>query len=627
MEALAGGWFPDGRPVAPDLPRRLATAMTPDAAMGPALVADGLCLQAVGRRRRRVGNGSDCWDKATRDGTELLLAGRLFNGRDLAEERSLPAPASDAEVMLAVWLADGLDGFGRVDGRYVVAVWHAPSRRLTLAVDPMGYAQAVFTADGDGLQIAGEAKSLVRRANGVPPPDPTVIARYLTVNRYHLAEAQSFFAGIEQLGAGEALIADARGPVRRRYWDVARDGAGALDWDEDRIVAHARGLMLRAVERRMPEQSGLGADLSGGFDSSSVVCMMRHLEGAESARAFRTISFNFGSDEADEADLIDAVSRACGTTHSAANVLESDFLAEMDDAIALHDGPPIESGVLLFWKVKSLAAALGIEVTLSGLGGDELFMGRLNFLADLLRRGRLTRFAEELRAVYPVDPSTGKRTSLRKILTAYVATPLEPTALKSLRKRRWQAGYPPPWIRAELVASALPEGLPGPTGARFASVYDQDNWEVLFYELRAAALRYHDLASVGTGVETRFPLLDLDLVAFMARVPRELKISRGEVRRVQKRAMHDLLPPPILADHLKKDFHPVLDAHLRAAYGRRIEAVLAKKERLSEPYVDWKYLRSYAEAYGRGRGKPYPLWLGLALERWLEMTYGAGASA
>jgi asparagine synthase (glutamine-hydrolysing) len=248
-------------------------------------------------------------------------------------------------------------------------------------------------------------------------------------------------------------------------------------------------------------------------------------------------------------------------------------------------------------------------------------MGRLNYMADLAAAGRLRALIEEIRAIYPIDPSTGKRTSLKKILLAYIIAPLEPYALKSWRKTRLSSAFPPPWMRRDFAASALPPGLPRAAGERFGTVYDQDNWEVLYYEVRCAALRYHDLASVGSGVETRFPLLDLALVEFMAQVPRERKLALGRVREIQTDAMRDFLPTAIFDNHLKKDYHPVLDAALRESYDRQIQRMLAKPERLSAHWIDWGHVEAYHGAYLAGRGKPYPVWLAIALERWLEMTY------
>ncbi|MEO1140132.1 MAG: asparagine synthetase B family protein [Pseudomonadota bacterium] len=513
----------------------------------------------------------------------------------------------------------GLDGLARSDGRFVVLFREVASGKTILAADPVGLMSIYLNRAGPFLAYATDVNALLQLSQISKEPDPVTISEFLTCSRYNLPVSRSFYRDIEKLPSNCALIVE-RGERRmQRYWTPSLRHGEEIRDDDQTIVETARQLMLDGTERRMPTGDHMAAALSGGFDSSSVVSMMRHLDGAAN-RLFTTISFNFGSDAADEEELIDEVSRASNTEHHRVNVLESPFLTETDDVIQSNGGPILESGVLLLWKKKARLAALGHEVSLSGLGGDELFMGRMNFLADLTKRFHWMAAAKEIKAVFPYDRSTGKRTSMRKILNAYVASPLEPYWLKNLRQAKYGNKFPPPWIQEDvfdkgLLSSSLPKAKPP-----FAdTVYQQDCWEVFYYELLNGAITYHSVASNGTGIDTRFPLLDRKLIEYMFRVPRRLKISMGRVRYVQQEAMRPFLPPAILRDHLKKDFHPVLDAHLRKDYGERLDPLFAAKSRLSDDFVDWEGLKSNYAAFQAGKSKPYALWVAYCLERWMQL--------
>lgn len=530
------------------------------------------------------------------------------------------AEAGTAAARIGKLLQDhGAEGLARTDGRFVVLFREIASGKAILAADPVGLMSIYINRAGDGLAFATDVNSLLGLSQISKEPDPVTIAEYLTCSRYNLPVSRSFYRDIEKLPSNQALIVHKGERTLKRFWAPSLHRNEEVQEDDQTIIETARQLMLDGTRRRMPKGDKLAAALSGGFDSSSVVSMMRHLD-EPAHRPFTTISFNFGSDAADEDELIDAVSQMHDTEHHRVNVLESPFLAETDDVILSNGGPILESGVLLLWKKKARLAALGHDVSLSGLGGDELFMGRMNFLADLTANFQWASALKEIRAIFPYDRSTGKRTSIRKILNAYIASPLEPHWLKNLRQARFGNKYPPDWINRDVFDKGyLNPSLPRANPPYADTVYQQDCWEVFYYELLNGGITYHSIASNGTGIDTRFPLLDRKLIEYMFRVPRRLKISDGRVREVQTEAMRPFLPEEILRDHLKKDFHPVLDAHLRAEYSQRLDPLFAAKSRLSDDFVDWDGLRDTYAAFKDNKAKPYALWVAYCLERWMQL--------
>jgi len=556
------------------------------------------------------------FDSATGETWSCTFYGHLFDVEREQTSSTSDKPATRLGQLIA---EDGLDGLRRTDGRFLVVFQNTRTKEVIIAADPVGNMAVSVVKSGPMVAVATDINSLLDLPSVSKEPSPEAIAEFLTCARYNLPVSRSFYRDIDKIPANHAFVLSGDTATIKRYWMPDFNPRNRIQDDDQTIVETARQLMLDATRRRMPADGPLAAALSGGFDSSSVVAMMRHID-EPAHRPFSTISFNFGSEDADEDDLIDAVSEMNDTTHHRVNVLDSPFLTETDDAIRANAGPIMESGVLLLWKKKARLQELGHSVSLSGLGGDELFMGRMNFLADEVIHGHWRTAWKEIRAVFPFDSSTGKRTSLRKLVKANIISPLEPYWLKNLRQAKLGHRYPPDWIRQNVIDKGwLNPSLPRAQPPFAKEAYQQDCWEVFYYELLHGGLTYHSVAGNGTGVDTRFPLLDRKLIEYMFRVPRRLKIHNGRVRYVQQEAMRPFLPKVLLSDHLKKDFHPVLDAHLRKEYAERLDPMFKAKTRLSDDFVDWPALKSTYAAVLAGKAKPYSLWVAYCLERWLQI--------
>lgn len=623
MTGLVGLLNRDGRPADGEIVARMAARIahrgrggTTATAMGPFAAAT---LHASSCGPADDGRGAD--------GALVAACGDLHNIEELRRtlaEAGHVAPASLPGLLLAVYRAWGLGGFARCNGAFVVAIWEPAAARLVLARDPIGLAPVFYRLDEKHLVFGSEAKAVLAHPDCPKAPDEVEIAHYLGASRYFLQTGRSFYRGISRLIGGTALVLERGKCAVSRYWAIDPGHRLPVESDAERVAA-TRALLLDSVRIRAEGVDRLGAALSGGFDSSSVVCAVDMLARTEGrvASPIDTFSFDFGSSDADEIELIRLVSNRVRSRHHHIDALDPGLLDDVAAATEANDGPILESAILLLWNKKRRASEVGIDVLLSGLGGDELFMGRLNFMADLLRAGRLPSLLHELRGVYPYDRSTGKRVSLRKILVAYLFAPLEPWWLKDLRKRRMKAAYPPAWITPELArSSGLAAGLPRP-GADlpvFDSVFDQDCFEVFHYELRPT-LEIHEAVSAPFGIRTRFPLLDIRLIERMFATPREWKIRDGKVRIMQKQAMQDILPPEIVADHLKKDFHPTLEKFLRDQYHRLLTPMLAQGDLRSAAYVDWRGIEQLLAAFMAGRGKSYPLWCAYSLESWLRREF------
>jgi asparagine synthase (glutamine-hydrolysing) len=280
-------------------------------------------------------------------------------------------------------------------------------------------------------------------------------------------------------------------------------------------------------------------------------------------------------------------------------------------------------GLLYLWRKKECAARHGVRVMLSGLGGDELFVGQFHYFSDLLRKLQLRSLWAEVRGVYPVDRSRGRRTSLKKLLHYYVLGPLIPRPTKLLARRALLGqGLVPPWIDRSLAQRVeLADRIRAGPERVYSDAYRQDCFEQFTSSLIHVTLPLHETLGAAFGIETRFPLLDRRLVEYMFAAPREQKIRRGEVRLLQRRAMKGILPEIVLTRHLKKNINPVLRRQQQQNFVVELKKLFSGGALRCEAYLDRSYLhRSYQQVLANNGGDYAlrALWYAMNLEGWLE---------
>ena len=577
----------------------------------------------ISSRPQPLADGSGRW--------HIVMSGRVYNWAELAAELAAQdggaAPADCLQTVLRLYIADGTAAFARFNGAFALAIWDAAEQSLLLARDHFGIKPLYYFVNGHLAVFGSEIKAVLAHPQISAAPDDQGIADFLSINRFLLLSGSTCYAGVRKLLPGTYCRISAAGEHSAAYWQLDPHRTLAFSSDQER-VEQVRALMVDAVRLRLPQEDRFAAALSGGFDSSSVVCLLRHLanEAGRPDARIDTVSYNFGSVDADEPELVALISRQAGTQHHTLQVLQPDFFDDLDAVIRANDGPVVESTALLLYKKKRLIGELGLPISFSGIGGDELFQGQLDYLADLLAQGRLGELRREIRGVYPLNPITGKATALGPLLRAFVLSPLWPAWMRQLRGSHNGIAYPPDWVSPDLLRRAgIGRRLPDPVRPRFDSHFDQSCWDLFFYELVGASAHYHDCAGAPFGIDTRLPLMDLRLVETMFATPRHWKYREGRVRAMQKQAMQPYLPREILEDHIKKDHHPTVTAFMQTALRAKVHTLLEGRQQLSRAYVDWPTVLRHTEPFFGGRPyNPLPIWLTMALERWLQMAFGRG---
>ncbi len=491
---------------------------------------------------------------ASTDGRAMLVFnGEIYNYRELRAELAAHGAVfhtdGDSEVILAAWQKWGADCLPRLNGMFAFAIYDQPSRQLFLARDRFGVKPLFYASLSDGSVIFGsELKALLAHPLLRREVDPLAIEDYLAWG--YVPDTRSIIKGVRKLPAAHSLLL-AHGkplPEPKRWWDISfADRHKGKEADLEAELLH---LLRQGVTSRMAADVPLGAFLSGGVDSSSVVALM-----AESSnQPVKTCSIGFDAKGLDESDYAAQVANRFATDHRARKVSPDDF-EEIDTLVAMYDEPFADASALPTWRVCQLARE-SVTVALSGDGADEALGGyrrhrfQLNEdrLRGLLPQGIRAPLFGSLAAVWP-KADWAPRPLRAKATFESLASSSEVAYAKSLcvmapglRDSLYSADYLALRgdYRAEQPMIELMRGAPARSGLDKAQYADLAFW------LPGDILTKVDRASMSVGLEAREPLLDHRLVEFAAGLPERMRIRGMDGKWLMKKAMSRYLPDDIL---------------------------------------------------------------------------------
>ena len=560
---------------------------------------------------------------ASVDGRAMLVFnGEIYNYRELRRELAglgaKFATDGDSETILAAWQQWGVDCLPRLQGMFAFALYDLPTRRLFLARDRLGV-KPFFTArlsDGS-LAFASELKGLLAHPLLRREIDPLAIEDYLAWG--YVPDHRSILAGVEKLPAGHyRLIEAGRDPAPPvQWWDVsfAERATGSSADLGARLLHHLRD----GVTSRMSADVPLGAFLSGGVDSSSVVALM-----AENSPApVTTCSIGFDVSGYDESAYARMVAKQFHTHHHERLVSPDDFTA-IDQLAGIFDEPFADASALPMLRVCALARE-HVTVALSGDGADEALAGYRR-QAFQLREDRVRAWLPAgLRAplfgaagrIYPKADwaprplrakttlqSLGSSSEAGYARALAICAPELRDSLYSDEYRR-QRGY----YRAEDPFMALMRGAPARTGLDRAQYADLKFW------LPGDILTKGDRTSMAVGLEAREPLLDHRLIEFAATLPEGMRVRGSQGKWLMKEVMRRHLPDEILF-RPKMGFVTPISAWLRGPLAKEARGVATSGALARTGWFDTARLTSVAEAHIAGRSDHSRLiWQLLMLER------------
>lgn len=468
---------------------------------------------------------------------QLVYNGEVYNYVELRAELEQAGHAfrttGDTEVLLAAYARWGAGCLERLNGMFAFAVWDTVERRLFAARDRFGE-KPLFWAplEGGGVALASEIKALLAHPRLPAAAREDLVTRF-AAGGYREDGPDTLFQGVWRLPPAHALEVDAAGQVTRtwRYWvpDPLRVREG---YEPRRAVEEFRALLERSVRLRLRADVPVGSSLSGGLDSSTLVCLLAGLRG-DAGFVQRTFSARFDDDPTiSEGAEIDAVVRRAGAEAHAVVPTPEGFMRESRELHWHQEEPFLSASIYLQWCVARLARERGTTILIDGQGADELLGGYQSYFflrqLDLMDQGRwLTLASETARLSWRLLRVAARYREVRRRFDPMLAL-----ALRSLA-RAWWAPVPP----ADYFV-----GVPPPVrGARLRGKMA----EALQYNNLPTLLRYADRNAMAFSREPRLPFLDVDLVDFCLGLPDEAFVGDGWQKLILRRAGEGLLPPEI----------------------------------------------------------------------------------
>lgn len=487
------------------------------------------------------------------DGTCVITYnGEIYNYKVLREELEANGRVfqsdSDTEVLLHLYAERGTAMFDALRGMYAFAIWDERRRRLLLARDPYGIKPLYVADDGATLRFASQVTAL--RAGGAVSrqPDPAGVAGFYLFGS--VPEPHTCFTGVRAIPAGSYQIWTESGPatieqhdsITRRWHDAALAPQRSRDSErQDRITAALRDSVAHHLVSDVP----VGAFLSAGIDSTTLVALMRDISGGDVQTL--TMAFaEFRGGPRDEAPLAEEVAARYGTRHETRVVSRDDFVSSVPAILEAMDQPSVDG--INTWLVSRATHELGLKVAVSGLGGDELFAGYPNTFGAIPKMVRLLRLPSRL----PVLPRAWRQ-GMSALRSRFRINPKLASLLElgggfagAYLLRR---GCFMPWELADVMAPAeVEEGLrrldpivhvqramtPDPVlpYARIAAL------EASLY-MRNQLLRDSDWASMAHSLELRVPLVDAVLLQSLA------PLLAADPAKIDKRWLAAAASPPL----------------------------------------------------------------------------------
>jgi len=603
-------------------------------------------LQAMAHRGP---DGSGVWASALTSGRQLVLGHRRLSILDLSEAGAQPMAdasgrfllthngeiynflevradlqrlnvafrsESDTEVIIEAYKQWGTDCLLRFNGMFAFALYDRVTGTLFCARDRYGEKPFLFGFWKDGFAFASEYKGVLQHpAFSLEIDEWRLLRAAQNVSTGLDAERQTVFNDVQQLLPGEAMEVNVHTLEHRiwTYWSITPTDVRE-DADERDVFAEFRDLLIDSVRLRLRSDVPVGSCLSGGLDSSAIVCIVRSLLGA--GAPYNTFTGRFSGTWADEWPYAQQVIAATGVISHSVEPTASRFLDELPRFMWLNELPVGSSSQFAQWCVFDLARQHGVTVLLDGQGADESLGGYEQYFApyvqSLRERGEDDRLARELpliRERYPLALAPPSRVLRDRV----------PFWMRHWIASRFDAGTNLLFgLRAGVARSvAQDNALTRRVGFHaLSSVLLQES----FGRGLTTLLRYGDRNSMAHSREVRLPFCDHRLAEFVFRLPPHLFMGEVQTKRLLRESMRGILPEGVRTRWNKQGFLPPQDLWFTSPeFLQRVEdAITAACSRVDSPWLsNW-----WASALDRVlAGQPslgWVLWQPFIIEQWRQ---------
>jgi len=572
----------------------------------------------------------------------IVFNGEIYNHGSIRAELERLAPCrwrghSDTEVLLEAFEAWGVEAATRrLIGMFAIALWDRKECVLHLVRDRLGEKPLYYGKVGSAFLFASELKAM----RCFPNWEGTINRDALTLLLRHnyIPAPYTIYKGIHKLLPGTILtlpLHSQEHTTPAAYWSVCeaadRGLAEPFTGTEEQAINQLDELLRDAVSRQMEADVPLGAFLSGGVDSSTIVALMQ----AQSARPVKTFTIGFHEKGYNEAEYAKAVALHLGTDHTELYIKPSDALEVIPKLPTLYDEPFSDSSQIPTFLISQLTKKY-VTVSLSGDAGDELFCGYTRYM---LARN----IWEKINCI----PTWGRKALAHSLIAtpAFLLNIFFPWLGASINRYGYPGNVSDKLKKvAELIAVESPESLylelishwKNPASVVLGgmepvtALTDKTRWaqlsdfteHMMFIDsisyLPDDILVKVDRSAMGVSLETRVPLLDHRVVEFSWRLPLSMKIRNGQGKWILRQVLYKYVPRELI-ERPKVGFGVPIDSWLRGPLRDWAESLLDESRLRNEGFFDPLPIRKkWGEHLSGQRNWHYYLWDILMFQAWLE---------
>ena len=574
----------------------------------------------------------------------LSYNGEIYNFRELRETLAAAGHTfrghSDTEVMLAAFEQWGVErAVKSFVGMFAFALWDGRERLLHLVRDRAGEKPLYYGWAGGVFLFGSELKALRAHKAWVGEIDRDALALFMRYN--YVPTPHSIYKGIRKQTPGTILTLGLKrlevgaAPAESAYWSAAesaeRGAAEPFAGTDAEAVEELNALLRDSVRRQMVADVPLGAFLSGGIDSSTVVALMQ----AQSARPVKTFTIGFGEAEYDEAAHARRVAERLGTEHTELYLKPEDALAVIPRLPTIYDEPFSDSSQIPTFIVSQLARG-SVTVCLSGDGGDELFGGYRRYVEGESLWNKIRPVPPPLRRALaaaigktPVGALNLLFSGLGAKLDRFGGTTSIGNKMHTLAglmgvssSSEFYRHLVSQWKEPCAVVLDSREATPAPLDSAYAPALTGFARRMMLVDavsyLPDDILVKVDRASMAVSLESRVPFLDHRVMEFAWRVPLRMKVRGGKGKWLLRQVLGRYVPEEMM-ERPKMGFGVPLDHWLRGPLRDWAESLLSEGRLRGEGFFDPRPIRRmWGEHLSGRRDRQYYIWAVLMFEAWLE---------
>ena len=478
----------------------------------------------------------------------LIYNGELYNYQQLKKEiNDYPyKTTSDTEVIMAAFSKWSINCLEKLDGMFAFAIWDIKEEVLWLVRDRLGVKPLYYFHDSTGFAFSSEKRSLLKSGLINPEIDHQSLFTYLTFQS--TGYPNSIIKEIHQIDPGTYLKVSKNAVELKTYWDITHFHQNEIE-DSKQVRKHVFNLLLDAVQKRRSSDVELGVFLSGGIDSSAIVGLMS----LGSNQHINTFNLANTKKEYDESGYAESIAKRFSTSHSKILLNTDEILSKVTDGLKAMDSPTADG--INTYLISSAMRSTGLKVALSGIGGDELFVGYPGFTqyynANKLRNAFRVSYALRKPLAYLMSSlGSGKTTRLGRMLA--FKNPSIDLVYPILREI-----LPPKLIRnfikSETDASILGQFLSTKsTALKSFELYSQYSIAEYLGYSQKTLLKDTDQMSMAVGLEIREPFFDYKMIEYVLALPDHFKYPTSP-KRLLVESVYPILPQEI-ANRSKQGF-------------------------------------------------------------------------